>query len=1053
MTSLPSNSPRFHHLQKESSPARERRILDFWKHKKIFFQSIEQRKNGPLFSAYDGPPFATGLPHYGHLLTGTIKDAVLRYYTMQGYYVPRNFGWDCHGLPVENEIEKTKGLTGVSAIETFGIGPFNEECRNVVLRYTQEWEETVARMGRWVDFAHSYRTMDREYMESVWWTFAQLFSQGLVYEGFKVMPFSAALGTPLSNFEANLNYKEVDDPSLTLIFPLVDEENSALLIWTTTPWTLPANLAVMASPCIEYVKILEKSSQRSYILSSARLHIYFPDPNRYTLVRRYTGKELYGKRYLPPFSYYLRQREAKAFRIILEQSISEEEGTGLVHCAPAFGEVDFFACSNEGIELVCPIDQNGKFTDEIPEYRGQFVKDADREIIRRLKSEKRLFHQGTIRHRYPFCWRSDSPLLYKAVRTWFVAVEKVKDRLLAANEQIRWVPGHIKAGRFGKWLENARDWAISRNRYWGTPLPIWRNEEGSLQVIASVAELEKLTGERIEDLHRHYIDRLTFEINGKTYHRVPEVFDCWFESGAMPYAQYHYPFAQENNSTQVPRGFPADFIAEGLDQTRGWFYTLTVLAAALYNQPAFKNVIVNGIILAEDGTKMSKRLKNYPEPNVVIEQYGADAVRLYLLMSNAVLGEDLRFSEKGVEQVARQVILPLWNAYSFLATYAEIYQWKPRAEEILHHPSADIDRWILSLTMKLQSAVQSAMDNYELQPAAGSLVKFIEELTNWYIRRSRTRFWADEESLDRNEAFETLYSALFYFIRIAAPLIPFISEAIYLELKTSSMPLSLHLLDFPQYKPAWRDEVLEQEMAFAQNVVSVAHSLRKAHKLKVRQPLRAAYLIASDATKLALLRGQKQLIADELNVKEIIFHAEEKQFVQLKGKVNFPVLGKRAGARIQAARAVIENLSSQDLESLIERKSLQVLLENEPYILTPEDVLIERVPLEGVATAFVEEIAIVLDTTLDEALLLEGLAREIINKINTARRDQGYLVTDRICVEMQPTPLLCKCLEEHREYVVGEVLASSFLLDPSVEGDELDVNGEKTTLSIRKFQS
>ncbi len=1035
--------------QRESFPAREERVLEIWQREKTFERSVDQRKGRPLFSSFDGPPFATGLPHYGHLLTGTIKDVVFRFKTMQGYYVPRRFGWDCHGLPVENEIEKAKQLTGAAAIEEFGIAGFNEECRKIVLRYTKEWERTVHRMGRWVGFEDVYRTMDKDFMESVWWLFGQLFAKGLVYEGYKVMPFSAKLGTPLSNFEANLNYKEVDDPSLTVIFPLIDEPGTALLVWTTTPWTLPSNLAAMVGPEIEYVKVKEKKSGQKYILAKSRLSTYFKDPVEYEIVDTLTGKQLAGKRYQPLLPYYAARAQQKAFRVLLEDSISTEEGTGIVHSAPAFGEVDFFVCSREGIEIVCPVDQNGKFTDEIPEYAGQFVKDADKEIIRRLKGEGKVFHHGTVRHRYPFCWRSDTPLLYKVVRTWFIAVEKIKDKLLAANAQINWVPNHIKDGRFGKWLENARDWAISRNRYWGTPLPIWRSADGDVHVISSVAELEKLTGTKIDDLHRHYIDHLSFELDGKVYQRVPEVFDCWFESGSMPYAQNHYPF---ENKEETLKAFPADFIVEGLDQTRGWFYTLTVIAAALFDKPAFKNVIVNGIILAEDGAKMSKRLKNYPEPDAVINQYGADAIRLYLLQSNAVMADDMKFSERGVEQVMRQMLIPLWNSYVFFATYATIYKWKPTAQKDFA-PSADIDRWLLSLTMKLQQEIEEGMNEYQLNKAVEPLVSFIDQMTNWYIRRSRGRFWADEDTADRREAFQTLYEVLLRLVRVAASFVPFIAEAIYQELRTPDMPSSVHLLDYPHHVPAWRNPALEQEMALVQTVVSSGHALRKEHKLKVRQPLRAAHIVATDSVILDALKRQQHLIADELNVKEAVFHSDESEFVQLKGKANFRVLGKKVGPLMNEAKKLIEGFDRERLEILQKGHSLEVSLGGTPLVLTPEDVMVEREALPGLVAQASGSITVALDTTLSEDLLLEGLARELVNKVNTMRREQGFEVTDRITIELKATHRLKACLTLHRDYVVHEVLATNIAFNDGCEGETWDLNGEPTSILVLKAMS
>jgi isoleucyl-tRNA synthetase len=1029
--------------QKESIPEREERILDFWQKERIFEKTLEERKNKPNFSFYDGPPFATGLPHYGHILTGTIKDVVLRYKTMKGYYVIRRFGWDCHGLPVENEIEKTKELSGASSIEAFGIAAFNEECRSIVLRYTEEWKQVVARMARWVSFENTYHTMDLNYMESVWWVFGQLYEKGLVYEGFKVMPFSARLGTPLSNFEANLNYKEVDDPSLTVQFALDDEPNTSLLIWTTTPWTLPSNLAIMAKKEMEYVKVKDRASGSQYILAASRLPFYFKNREDYDVVSTFTGAALAGKRYKPLLPYFSARAQQNAFRVILEESISDEEGTGLVHSAPAFGEVDFFACSREGIELVNPVDSNGKFTQEVSDFAGLFVKDADKEIIRRLKNEKKVFHHGQVRHRYPFCWRSDTPLIYKAVSTWFVAVEKIKEKLLAANDKIHWVPEHIKEGRFGKWLENARDWAVSRNRYWGTPIPIWRSEDGELLVITSIKELEEKTGQKITDLHRHFIDGLEVFHKGKAFRRISEVFDCWFESGSMPYAQDHYPF---ENKEEMPKRFPADFIAEGLDQTRGWFYTLTVLAAALFDQPAFKNVIVNGIILAEDGQKMSKRLKNYPEPKVVVDRYGADAVRLYLLSSPAVYAEDLRFAERGVELVLRQVLIPFWNAFVFLSTYAKIYHWQP-ASENFPEPKAEIDRWILSRLQKLAKDVAEGMDKYHLHLAVEPLVGFIDQLTNWYIRRSRTRFWSEEATRDREEAFETLYTALTTLAKIAAPFVPFISDAIYLQLKTKVGLASVHLCDFPEYKEHLRDEKLEKEMGYAQEVVSLGHALRKEHKLKVRQPLAKAYLISTNPEVISALEAKRHLIADELNVKEVEFETNEDAFVTILIKPNFRVLGKKVGKGMNAAQAAIQALSKMQLNALLKGGAVEIIVEGQTVPLTSEDVAIERKVKEGLVAATSQEMTIALDTALNEDLLLEGLAREIVNKVNTMRRDLGYAVTDRIAIQLKTTERVKKAFEIHREYIVHEVLATQVLFDCE-EGTEWDLNGEPTLIAL-----
>ena len=1031
----------------ETFPQREERILELWKLKNIFKESVEQRKDAPLFSFYDGPPFATGLPHYGHILAGTIKDVVPRYKTMKGFQVPRRFGWDCHGLPVENEIEKARELSGATAIESFGIAKFNEECRSIVLRYTKEWERTVNRMGRWVSFEDTYRTMDKNFMESVWWVFGQLYEKGLVYEGFKVMPFSAKLGTPLSNFEANLNYKDVDDPSLTVTFPLEDEPSVLLLVWTTTPWTLPSNLAIMVKKEMEYIKIKDKKSGQLYILGKDRLGIYFKNPEEYEIISTFTGDKLLHRKYKPLFPYFAKRARDNAFRIIAEESISSEEGTGLVHSAPAFGEVDFYACLREGIELVCPVDHNGKFTKDVTDYEGLYVKDADKEIIKHLKGQGRVFHHTQIHHRYPFCWRSDTPLIYKAVRTWFIAVEKVKDKMLKANEQIHWMPGHVKHGRFGKWLENARDWAVSRNRYWGTPIPIWRSEDGELLVISSVKDLEEKVGQKIDDIHRHFIDGLEFEHNGKMFKRIPEVFDCWFESGSMPYAQNHFPF---ENKESTMNAFPADFIAEGLDQTRGWFYTLTVLSAALFDTPAFKNVIVNGIILAEDGTKMSKRLKNYPEPEIVINQYGADAIRLYLLSSPAVQADDLRFSEKGVELVVRQALIPLWNSFVFFSTYAKIYNWDPGTKQSLT-PAADIDKWILSQLQKLVKEVTDAMDGYDLSRAVEPFVGFIDQMTNWYIRRSRSRFWSEVDSLDRKEAFETLHTVLIELSKIAAPFIPFLSDAIYRELRSEKDPESVHLCEFPIYDSKRRNESLEQEMGAVQVVVSSGHALRKEHKIKVRQPLPRAHVVSADPEILAALQRQKNLIADELNVKDVVFHEEETSFVELVAKPNFRLLGKKVGKLMNGVQKRISAFTRVELGRLLSAENVVVEVEGEKIEITPEDVAVERKVLEGVIALSSQNITVVLDTALSEDLLLEGLARELVNKINTMRREDGYAVADRISLQLKTSSRVKESFEKHKEYVCHEVLALHVEFVDELDGAEVDLNGEPAVLSLRIY--
>ena len=673
------------------------------------------------------------------------------------------------------------------------------------------------------------------------------------------------------------------------------------------------------------------------------------------------------------------------------------------------------------------------------DFAGQYVKDADKGIAKRLKEEGKLFKQATIRHRYPFCWRSDTPLIYKSVDTWFIAVEKIKEKILAANQEISWVPGHIKEKRFGKWLENARDWAVSRNRYWGTPIPVWMSDDGECHVVGSVAELEELTGEKIEDLHRHFIDDLTFEKDGKVFRRISEVFDCWFESGSMPYAQSHYPFEEGMQ-------FPADFIAEGLDQTRGWFYTLTVLGAALFDSPAFKNVIVNGILLAEDGNKMSKRLKNYPDPMEVVGEYGADAVRLYLLNSPAVRADDLRFSKRGVELVMRQVLIPFWNAYVFFATYAEIYKWDPKQSE---EATCDIDRWILSRLQTLVSDVEAGMEKYELEKAVSPFVGFIDELTNWYIRRSRGRFWADEDSSDRREAFSTLYHVLKEVAKVAAPFVPFIADAIYGELKGDGEPESVHLCTFPEVQKDFVDETLEHEMRAVKAAVSMGRSLRKEHKLKVRQPLACAHLISRDAKTLEALKRQQHLVMDELNVKEIALHSDDSAFVTVSVKPNYPKLGKKLGPKMKELKGVVDSFGEKEYAAIDSGEGVTLELGGESFDFAADEFEIVRSAKEGSVAESDGGITITLETELSEPLLIEGIARELVNKLNTIRRNSGLEVTDRISVTLETTDRVQQAFSAHEDYICHEVLATNVEF-ATCSGEEWDLNGEPTKIQIAK---
>lgn len=1034
----------FSYQEKRSFPDLEERVLRYWQKFRVFERSLENRQDCPCFSVYDGPPFATGLPHYGHILAGTIKDVIPRYKSMQGYYVPRVFGWDCHGLPIENEIEKTYQLHTTDEVESFGIAAFNKVCRDIVLRYTSEWESIVARMGRWVQFENSYKTMNQSFMESVWWVFAALYKKGLVYEGIKVMPFSTKLGTTLANFEANLNYQTVDDPSLVVAFPLIHNPNQAFLAWTTTPWTLPSNMALALHPEESYAVVRHPEHTREYILAASQVREFFDEQAK--IVEIFPGKTLQGTRYLPPFSYFSAEEEKGAFQVLCDDQVDMEEGCGIIHMAPAFGELDFSVCMEHQIPVVCPVDRNGKFTQEISDFVGQYIKDKETEkaLIKKLKNKGLLFQQGVVRHRYPFCWRSDTPLIYRSVQTWFVAVEKIKDALIENNQKIHWVPGHIKDGRFGKWLENARDWAVSRSRYWGTPIPIWQSEDGDIIVISSLSELEQKSGVRILDMHRDHVDAVTFIEGGKKFSRIPEVFDCWFESGSMPYAQHHYPF---ENQEKTMSAFPADFVAEGLDQTRGWFYTLNVLSTALFDSPAFKNVIVNGIVLAENGSKMSKRLQNYPDPLKVVQDYGADAVRLFLLQSGAVHGEDLRFAETGVELVLRQVMIPLWNSYVFLATYAKLYQWDP--ETCVDVQLQDIDSWLLSLLGQLVEDVTEAMESYQLTAAVGPLINFVDQLTNWYIRRSRNRFWSEEDTPTRRAAFFVLYKSLLTFVKVSAPFIPFISDTIYLELVAEKEGDSVHLQDFPKKEHFPRDYSLEKEMSLVQKVVSAGHALRKDHKLKVRQPLSQVSLVVGDGGKRSLLVRQKSLIQEELNVKDVVFENNESEFVFFSCKPKFRELGKKYGSRMREIQEIVKRWGAVEAQLILSGQSITILQESgQPITLLPEEVEIQRSLGEGVVGEIVDNIVILFDVTLTESLIVEGFARELVNKVNTMRRTAQYHVSDIVQVNIETSQRVKDAFVQHEKYICQETMSDRWIFQSVPIGEEWDINGELAKLSL-----
>jgi len=1029
-------------------PALETGILSLWDDLDAFHYSVAFRDPATEYTFYDGPPFPTGSPHYGNLLAGVIKDIVPRYWTMRGHRVERRFGWDTHGLPIEMEVQKDLGLSGPREIEEFGVARFNEACRAKVQANTETWEYVTRRLGRWIDFEDDYKTMDVEFMESVWWVFRGLWDRGLVYQDFKVVPYSWGAGTPLSNFELNLGgYRDIEDPSITVRLrartnhgPVA--EGDWLLIWTTTPWTLPGNLAIAAGDDITYVRVADGSDH--YWIARARTESVWKGAEVH-VVGEATGAELVGTAYDPPFTYFSAERDRGAFVVISSDDVTTEEGTGLVHMAPAYGEADFLAFQQSGIEaFVDPVDLEARFTDEVPPVAGVFVKDADKTLITMLRERGLLVHSGTIVHSYPFCWRTDTPLIYKAIPSWYISVESFKDRMADLNERIWWVPDYVGERRFGNWLRDARDWAVSRNRFWGSCIPVWVCEEcDARECIGSRKELEDRSGVWLEDLHKHIVDEVTYpcaECSG-TMRRVPEVLDVWFESGSMPYGKMHYPF---ENEQRFEHTFPADFIAEGLDQTRGWFYTLVVLATALFDDIPFKNCVVNGMILAEDGRKMSKSLKNYPDPDAIFDGPGADALRAYLINSPVLRSEPLRFSEDGVRDVVRTVLLPYWNAFSFFTTYAEAdgitrvdLETAPPIEA-----RAEIDRWIISVLQSLVRDVNEEMERYQLYAVVPPILGFIDDLTNWYIRRSRRRFWARRSSTDEEDklaAFATLYEVLTTFSRVAAPVLPFITEEIYQRLVRPidlAGPVSVHHTDYPIADPDVIDEDLEIAMDIVRRVVTLGHGLRKREQLKVRQPLRALTVVTRDAVAAGAISSHTALIVDELNVREVLVERDESHLVHLSAKANFKVLGPRFGKHVKSIAAAIADLDHNSVDRLIEGEAVDVLGE----AISLDDISVERDPRPGVVVAGETSFSVALDTELSDDLRSEGLAREIVNRVQALRRDGGFDVSDVIAVRWHtPDPVLRSVLEVHRGLISGEVLAGSMEEAPGPVGSAVEI--------------
>ena len=1003
-------------------PAIERAVLDRWAANNTFQDSIDARPEDDEYVFYDGPPFANGLPHHGHLLTGYVKDVVPRYQTMLGKRVDRRFGWDCHGLPAEMETEQELGVSGRVAITEHGIENFNASCRESVLRYTGEWQETVTRQARWVDFENDYKTMDLTYMESVMWAFKQLWDQNLIYKAFRVMPYSWGAETPLSNFEIRLDdaTRPRQDPAITVWFELdaegIDEADEnmpiRLLAWTTTPWTLPSNLAVAVGPKVDYALI--KTADAQWVLSSDCIEKYSEELGNYEIIRTLRGSDLVGRSYTPLFDFF--DERTDAFRVLAADFVDTTEGTGIVHMAPGFGEDDQIVCEANGIEIgeAVPVDDQGRFTSTVTPWADENVFDANPKIIQYLKDSNRVLRHDTYEHNYPHCWRTDTPIIYKAISSWYVEVTKIRSRLQEINQEINWVPSHVRDGRFGQWLAGARDWSISRNRFWGSPIPIWVSDDPNYprtDVYGSLDELEADFGVRPTDLHRPFIDDLTRpnpdDPTGKSVmRRVPEVLDCWFESGSMPFAQVHYPF---ENKQWFEEHFPADFIVEYINQTRGWFYTLHVLAGALFDRPAFQNVICHGILLAEDGNKLSKRLRNYTEPNEIFNSQGSDALRWYLMSTNIVRGGDTRISDTGIDDVTRQVLIPVWNAYSFFTLYANVDGHKAVSRTNSQHL---LDRYLLAKTRSLVEQTTSALNAYDLPGAASEIQAFIDALNNWYIRRSRDRFWGPEGGGQGDvDAYDTLYTVLTTFTRVAAPFLPMIMEEIYGGLTGGD---SVHLQGWPTPDELPEDHDLVSRMDQIREAASMALRLREDAGLRVRLPLSSATIAGKHASDLSEVA---QLLAEEINVHDIILTEDIGELANLSLRPNGNILGPRLGGDVQK----VFGAAKKGEWALIADGRVEVA----GHTLDPGEYELALEPHDPISTASLRsnEAVVVLDMEVTPELEAEGAARDLIRTIQQARKDADLQVTDRIEVEINWSPPNVEAVKAHEAVIMAAVLA------------------------------
>ncbi len=1033
----------------------EKSMLNWWEQQDIFGLCTQVREEAPRFTFYEGPPTANGRPGVHHVMARTIKDSFCRYKVMQGYRVDRKAGWDTHGLPVEIQVEKELGLTNRAEIEAYGIEKYNAACKASVHKYTEMWNELTRRSGYWVDLEHPYVTYQNNYIESVWWLLSQLHAKDLLYRGHKIHWYSPGSGTVLSSHEVSLGYKEVEDPSVTVRFPVAGQDNTYFLAWTTTPWTLVSNLLLAVGPSLDYVTV--KCGEEKLILAEALLSVLSED---YEIVERCKGSDLVGMRYTPVFDMF--SDHPGAFKVAAADYVTTEDGTGIVHTAPAFGADDYATAQREGLEMVNPVKRDGCFEDDVPLVGGLWFKDADKLIIRDLKERGLLFKREQYLHNYPHDWRKGTPLMSYPVDSWFVRTTQFKDDLVALNKTINWQPKHVGAGRFGEWLENNVDWALSRHRFWGTPLPIWVNDSDpdDIEVIGSIEQLKARCGDNWPegeelDLHRPFVDKLSWPArNGGTMRRVPEIIDVWFDSGAMPFAQWHYPF---ENQDLFEKNFPADFIAEGLDQTRGWFYTLHAIATLVKGSVAYKNVVVNGLLLDEKGEKMSKSKGNTVDPFEALDEHGADALRWYMMASSPPW-ESLKYADRGVREVKSKLFGTLTNVYSFFATYANIDSIDPLQAPIAPAERPELDRWMLSRLHSTAEVAVEALDAYNPTRAARAVEKLVDELSNWYVRRQRPVFWAGKKDTgvsdaDKLAAYQTTYECLDGIARMMAPIAPFYADWLYQNIKRSDEAMaSVHLADFPSSDSALIDAPLERRMALARTAVGIALQLRNTHKINVRQPLARVLVVLEPGVSRADVEAVQALILDEINVEALELVEGDAGLVKRRAKANFRVLGKKVGKQMKVVAAAIAQMSNADISAFLEQGRFELEFDGGQVALDADDVLVETEELEGWAVARESGVTVAVDTEISDELRAKGLAREVINRIQNLRKQADFEVTDRIRVEFAASDALAQAMQAHQSLIMAETLSLEWESVAAPAGqvvETFDIADESLTLGLK----